>query len=247
MTGRLLSALLTVSLAGCAERASAGPSTMVFAAASLTAPFQELARAFEEQAPDAHLDLHFAGTPQLVVQIREGAPVDVFASADEANMEDVLASGHALGAPRTFARNRLTIVTAKGNPEGVEGLADFARDDLTVVLCGPEVPAGRYARQAMENASVVPRTASDEPSVKAIVGKIALGEVDAGVVYVTDAVAAGSSVDSVPLPDEHDVIAAYSIVALDSGASRSTGEAFVAFVLSEAGQRILGAHGFAAP
>lgn len=242
----LLSMSLFATLAACGSR-TADRSTMVFAAASLTAAFQDLAVAYEAAHPGEGVELHFAGTPQLVVQIREGAPVDVFASADEANMQRIVAMGGTLGPPVVFARNRLTIVTAEGNPQGIRGLADLARDDLRVVLCGPQVPAGRYAREALAKAGVTVRSRSDEPSVKAVVSKVQLGEVDAGIVYVTDATSAAQQVDAVPIPAEHDVVATYPIVALGAGANPAGAAAFLAFVRSDAGLAILQRHGFARP
>jgi molybdate transport system substrate-binding protein len=246
---RLGLALLLVGLAstGCAQGPPAGRATMVFAAASLSAPFQALAREFEGRHRGERLDLHFAGTPQLVLQIDEGAPADVFASADEANMRRIVDEGHVQGPPRVFARNRLTIVTARANPLHITGLADLARDDLTVVLCAPEVPAGRYARRALETAGVRVRPVSDEPSVNAVVSKIRLGEADAGIVYVTDTLDARGAVDAVPVPDAQNVVATYPIAILRTGTDRSTAEAFVAFVLSPAGQDTLRSFGFEAP
>jgi molybdate transport system substrate-binding protein len=246
-TSRTIALLLLLLLGGCTESAAEQRRTMVFASASLHAAFEQLAREFERRDPTASIALHFAGTPQLVVQVREGAPVDVFASADATNMQRVLDGVEHAGAPIPFATNRLTIVTAKGNAKGVRGLADLARDDLRVVLCGPEVPAGRYARQVLANAGVMVRSVSDEPSVKAVVSKIGLGEVDAGIVYATDAIAAEALVDAVALPAGHEVVCEYPIVALGSGAKRAAADAFVAFVLSADGRSILERFGFAAP
>jgi molybdate transport system substrate-binding protein len=239
-------ALVVAGFGACARAVAARPA-LVFAAASLTGAFEELARAFEAAHPGLALELHFAGTSQLALQVREGAPADVFASADEANMQQVLDTGHVVSGPAVFARNRLVIVTARGNPLGVAGLADLAREDVTLLLCAPEVPAGRYARLAAAKAGVALRPASDEPNVKAVVSKVALGEADAGVVYATDAAAARGEVDAVAIAAEHDVVATYPIAALDAGAARETGAAFVAFVLSAKGQAILREHGFAAP
>jgi molybdate transport system substrate-binding protein len=202
---------------------------VVFAAASLTAPFEQLAAAFAQRHPDHGIDLHFAGTPRLVLQLREGAPADVLAAADETNMQQVVAAGSTLSPPVVFAHNRLTIVVAKGNPKAVRGLADLARDDLRVVLCAAAVPAGRYARQLLARAGVVVHSRSDEPSVKAVVSKVALGEVDAGIVYVTD------------------VVATYPIAVLNGGHHRDIAAEFVAFVLSADGRAILRRHGFASP
>jgi molybdate transport system substrate-binding protein len=234
-------------LASCRDANSGTKTVMVFAAASLTSSFHELAKSFEAGHPDTRIELHFAGTPQLVVQVREGAPVDVFASADEANMQRIVETGTPIAAPVVFAHNRLAIVTAKGNPKGIRGLVDLARDDLRVILCGPEVPAGRYARQALEKARVRVNSRSDEPSVKAIVSKVSLAEVDAGIVYVTDVTSAADQVDAVPIADEHNVIASYPIVALGAGVHRSGGLAFVEYVQSAAGQAILRRYGLTTP
>lgn len=220
---------------------------MVFAAASLTAAFEELAGEFEAAQAGAEVQLHFAGTPQLVMQVREGAPADVFAAADEVQMAKLVESGAVSGAPRVFARNRLTIVTAEGNPHGISGLADLARPGLKVLLCAPEVPAGRSARQALERAGLTVHSVSDEPSVKAVVSKLALGEVDAGIAFVTDAIPAAGDVDAVPIPDEHNVIGLYPIAVLSAGENAAAGQAFAGFVLSPAGQSILHRHGFLPP
>lgn len=241
----LVAALCGLALAsGCSE--TGRPPATVFAAASLTAPFEALVREFERRHPGREIELHCAGTPQLVLQMREGAPVDVFASADGASMQRVVDLGLAAAPPAVLATNRLAIVTAEGNPHGIAGLADLARGELRVLLCGPEVPAGRYAREALARASVEPRTLSDEPSVKSVVSKVALGEVDAGIVYVTD-VATDAGVDAVPIPDAQNVVATYPIAVLTAGSDRATGEAFVAFALSPDGQAILRSSGFGAP
>lgn len=234
-------------LAACGKSKPDTNKTMVFAAASLTASFQGVAKHFEATHPGAKIDLHFAGTPQLVVQVREGAPVDVFASADETNMQRVVETGKTLAEPVVFAHNRLAIVTGKGNPKGIHSLADLARDDVRVVLCGPEVPAGRYARQALAKAGVALKSLSDEPSVNAVVSKVHLAEVDAGVVYVTDAMSAMGQVGAVQIPDEHNCIGSYPIALLGAGANRAGGKAFVDFVKSAGGQAILQRYGFSSP
>ncbi|MEZ6037602.1 MAG: molybdate ABC transporter substrate-binding protein [Planctomycetota bacterium] len=240
--------LLAVCCAcGAGDRASRPQKVMVFAAASLTAAFGALEQAFEQREPECDVELHFAGTPQLVLQLREGAPADVFASADQVNMQRVVELGLVTGEPVAFASNRLTIVTANGNPKRVQSLADLARDDLSVVLCGPEVPAGRYARQALQKANLVVASRSDEPSVKAVVAKVALGEVDAGIVYVTDAVAAGAQVQAVAIAEQHDVVASYPIAVLGNGHAPALGQRFAAFVRSPDGQALLSRFGFGAP
>lgn len=240
-------ALLALAPLGCRDRSEPARPTIVFAAASLTAPFLSIAAEFERRHPGPTIDLHFAGTPQLVLQLREGAPADVFAAADDANMQRVVDAGLVVAPPRTFARNHLMIVTAPGDPNAIRGLSDLARDELRVVLCGPDVPAGRYARQALAKAGVAVRSLSDEPSVNAVVSKVRLGEVDAGVVYATDAANAGDAVTAVPIATEHDVEVSYPIAVLSRGSERTSGESFVRFVMSPDGQRILRSFGFTAP
>ncbi len=241
------SLLLLIACAACGGGAEARARVVVFAAASLTAPFEVIAAAFERDHAPHGVDLHFAGTPQLVVQVREGARVDVFASADMANIQRLVDAGATAGPPVVFARNRLAIAVAKGNPKGITTLADLARDDLRVVLCGPEVPAGRYAREALTKAGVAVRSRSDEPSVKAVVAKLQLGEIDAGIVYATDVLAAKATVDGIAVDAAHDVVAEYPIAVMNAGRQRDAAVAFVAFVRSEAGRRILQSHGFELP
>jgi len=245
----LLAALAIIAGSSCAGRsAPSGPApaaVRVFAAASLAASFEAVARAFDTGHPDQKVELHFAGSPALVLQLREGAACDVFASADAPNMQKIVDAGIAIGSPVPFAWNRLTIAVQAGNPEGIQALADLARADLNVALCGPEVPAGKYAREALQKAGVTVVSRSDEPNVKSLVAKVRLGELDAGIVYATDVRLDG--VAGIALPPEHDVMASYPIAVIGSGKNRSGGEAFVAFVRGDAGQAILRAHGFGPP
>lgn len=243
-------ALLAVAFlaSGCgSDTAATQRPAMVFAAASLMAAFQELKGGFERAHEGDAVELHFAGTPQLVLQVREGAPADVFASADLVNMQRVVETGRVVGEPRPFASNRLAIVTRPGNPQAIGSLADLARENLRVVLCGPEVPAGRYAREALAKANVTVRSRSDEPSVKAVVSKVALGEADAGIVYVTDATSAKGPVEAVAIPEPDNVVGTYPIARLAGGRNGEVGERFVAFVRSPAGQAVLARFGFGPP
>jgi molybdate transport system substrate-binding protein len=217
----------------------------VFAAASLTVPFTELEQRFETGNPGIDVQCNFAGTPQLMLQIAEGAAVDVFAAADEASMQRVAQQGHAHSPPRLFARNRLAIVVPAGNPRRITSLADLAQNGLKVALCGPEVPAGRYARQALASAKVTVPSVSDEPSVKALVAKVQLGELDAGIVYATDCTANG--VAGVAIADTFQVSATYPIAVCNTGANTAVATAFVDFVLSPVGREVLARHGFAPP
>ena len=246
---------LALAAAACGEassadtpRAGTAPAAiLVFAASSLAAPFERLAREFEAAHPHVTVSLSTAGTPQLVLQVREGAPAHVFASADVPYMEKLVATGHVAGAAATFARNRLAIAVAAGNPHRIASLADLARAELRVVLCGPAVPAGRYARDALAKAGVVVTPVSDEPHVRAALGKVELGEADAAIVYATDTAAAGARVDAIAIPPEHDVVASCPIALLARARDDGAARAFVAHVLSPAGRRVLASFGFGAP
>lgn len=241
-TSLVLLTALTLSLAGaCAgDDEDAGGDITVFAAASLTSAYEELGALYEEQHDGASVELNFAASSELAVQIAEGAGVDVFASADQVNMDKV--ASEVDGEPSIFATNRLTILTEPGNPKGIEDVAGLADPELIIVSCGPEVPIGAYSQEVFETAGVDVEIDSEEADVKAVVSKVVLGEADAGLVYVTDAVAAGDAVASVEIPDDLNVVAEYPIAALDAD-----GAAFRDLVLSEEGQAILAEYGFAAP
>jgi molybdate transport system substrate-binding protein len=217
---------------------------VVFAAASLTAAFTELGDAFTAANPDVAVTVSFAGSSELVAQIREGAPVDVFASADLANMAELTDAGLTDGEPETFATNVAEIIVEAGNPRGITGLADLADDDLVVVQCAPEVPCGSYAEEIFTNAGITVTPSSLEQNVKAVASKVALGEADAGIVYRTDVLAAGDDADGVSIPDDVNVIAEYPIALVAGGPSRAGGAVFIDFVRSPAGQSILADHGF---
>ncbi|CAN5871039.1 molybdate ABC transporter substrate-binding protein [soil metagenome] len=251
-TGRRLLCVALLALSACSP-ATADPTASdnalngevtVFAAASLTDAFTEIGQTFEAAHPGATVTFNFAGSQQLSTQIVEGAPADVFASADQRQMDSVVDAGLTAGAPAAFAGNRLEIAVEPGNPTGIATLADLARDDVTVVLAADEVPAGRYAREALDAAGVTAAPVSLETDVRGVLTKVSLGEADAGIVYASDIAAVGDRVDGVEIPDEHNVTAAYPIAALRSAPRSAAGQAFVAMVRSEVGQETLGRHGF---
>lgn len=248
---RAIAAILLLCIAptltSCAKDTADEHRVLVFAASSLTAAFQELAEAFEARHPGWRIDLHCAGTPQLVMQIRERAPVDVFASADPETMQRAIASCPTAQAPVTFARNRLTIITSRGNPKHVRALTDLSRSDLRVALCGPDVPAGRYARRVLANAGITIDSVSDEPSVRALASKLRLGEIDAGIAYVTDVAHENAFLEAIPIEARFNVEATYPIAVLAGPSRREGGERFLVFVTSPEGRAILERHGFGAP
>jgi len=215
----------------------------VFAAASLTAAFNELSPRYTA-AEGTKVTFNFAGSQALATQIQQSAPADVFASADLANMDKVK---DLVGTPQNFASNLLQIVVEKGNPKGVKGLDDLANPDLKVVLAAPDVPAGRYAQQALEKADVTVKPVSQEDNVKAVVTKVALGEADAGIVYVTDVTAGGDKVEGVAIPQGLNVVATYPIATVKASKAQDKAQAFMDLVRSDQGQQVLKKYGFLPP
>ena len=216
----------------------------VFAAASLTDSFEELAAAFAAGHGGVTVTLNFAASSALREQILAGAPADVFASASADDMNRLVAAGALAGEPRVFARNRMVIAVPAGNPAGITGLEDFADPGRLIGLCAAEIPCGRYAREALASAGVTPEPDSLEPDVRALLTKVAAGELDAGIVYATDITGA---VEAIAIPAAHAVAALYPIAVLDASPRKGLAVAFVDFVLSPQGQAILAAHGFEAP
>ncbi len=239
---------LVVVVAGCAgSAADSKGEVVVFAAASLTDAFGSMKTEFEATHPDLHVVLNLAGSPTLREQIVEGAPADVFASANMSNMEQVAADPGVLGPERVFTRNRLEIAVPAGNPAGVTGLDDFARPELLIGLCAETVPCGEFGRQALSRAGVEPAVDTNEPDVKALLTKLQAGELDAGITYVTDVASGGESVDGIVIPDEYNVFADYPIAVLAGTANPEGSEAFIDFIMGDRGQAILGEHGFESP
>jgi molybdate transport system substrate-binding protein len=219
---------------------------VVFAAASLTDAFTEIGEAFTDEYPDASVTFSFAASSELAGQLIEGAPADVFASADLASMTRAVGADAIDGEPLTFATNRPTIVVAPGNPERIETLADLTDRGLIVVVCAPEVPCGSYATEAFDAADVEITPDSYEENVRAVVTKVALGEADAGIAYETDT-ASDDRIEGVPLPDEIDVVADYPIAVTADAPNPTAAAAFLDFTLGERGQANLAEHGFGAP
>jgi molybdate transport system substrate-binding protein len=216
-----------------------GPSPVtVFAAASLQPPFDKIARQMHVNAT-----FNYAGTQTLTAQLTQGAQADVFASADTAHMKTLQDAGLIAGTPHVFAHNRLEIAVERGNPKGIHALSDLGRPGLVVVLADPSVPAGKYAQQALAKANVTVHPASLEPQVTGVLSKIALGEADAGIVYVSD-IATSGKVDGLLIPDSQNVIADYPIAALKNAQYKGTASDFIGFVLSPEGQAILKGAGF---
>jgi molybdate transport system substrate-binding protein len=243
-------AAVAILVAGCGDGEPSGGSAgspeeiTVFAAASLTAAFTELGGRYTAANGGTRVTFNFAGSQALATQIQQGAPADVFASADTTNMDKVK---DLVGTPQSFAGNQLQIVVEQGNPRDVTGLEGLARDDLKVVLAAEEVPAGRYARQALDKLGVAVKAVSLEDNVKAVVTKVSLGEADAGIVYATDVAAGGDKVQGVDIPTEQNVTATYPIATVKAGGNQEQAQAFMDLVRSDQGQQVLEGHGFLPP
>lgn len=259
MTSRRLRAtavcLLVVGAAACGSSSeSSGSATTplggnlnVFAASSLTAAFTETGEELEAANEGLTIENNFAGSQALVTQIEQGAPADVFASADEKNMQR-LVDQDLVETPQVFVKNKLQIAVAPGNPKNIETLADTQKDGVLLVLADEEVPAGKYAREAYENAGLpAPDPVSNELDVKAVMQKLTSGEVDAVVVYVTDVIAAGNKVEGVDIPEEDNVVATYPIAVLKASKNQAAAQAYVDAIVSGDGQIILQANGFLPP
>ena len=223
---------------------STEPSSItIFAAASLTDAFGDIGEAFMETNENVEVKFNFLASSDLANHIIIGAPADVFASADETNMDNVVAEELATD-PVVFVENRLSIAVQQGNPKSIATLEDLENHDLVVALCNEECPAGRYALEIFDNAGVTVEPDSLEADVRGVLTRVGLGEADAGLVYVTD-IAADPEVEGVDIPEDVNVIATYPIAPIE-GAPQAAAD-FVDFVLSESGRQILSDYGFQLP
>lgn len=238
--------LLAAGCQGATEKRAAGARLMVSAAASLTDAFAEIERAFETAHPRVDAVLNLGASSTLREQILGGAPVDVFAAADARTMDAVVAAGLIADTPRSFALNRLAIAVPKGNPADLVGLEDFRRTELLIGLCAIEVPCGSLARRVLSSAGVDASPDSSEPNVRALLAKLEIGELDAGLVYESDT-AASDLVERLPIPEARNAVVDYPIAIVAGSANRHHAAAFVDFVLAEKGRAILERHGFGLP
>jgi molybdate transport system substrate-binding protein len=220
---------------------------VVFAAASLNEPFTEIGEQFKADNPGADVEFSFAGSSDLATQLINGAPADVFASADTNNMNKAGEAGLISGDPVNFATNTLTIVTAPGNPKKIASFRDLTQPDLSVVVCAPQVPCGSATEKVEKAAGVQLDPVSEESQVTDVLGKVTTGQADAGLVYVTDAQGAGDQVTAVAFPESADAVNTYPISVLEQSQNSELAKRFVDVVTGEQGQKILTAAGFASP
>jgi molybdate transport system substrate-binding protein len=219
----------------------------VFAAASLTESFNAVAKKFEKKYPDVDVKFDYDASSNLATQIDQGAPADVFASADEDNLNKTLDAGTVTPPPVVFAKNRLEIAVEKGNPKKIKSLSDLQRSGLVVVLCADQVPCGKYAAESLSKAGVDITPASKEENAKATLSKVSIGEADASIVYVTDVKAAKGTTGGVRIPDNVNVIATYPVAVVKQSQNATAAKAWVQFVMSKDGQKTLRRFGFLPP
>jgi molybdate transport system substrate-binding protein len=234
--------------AGTASSAASGSelsgTLTVFAAASLTDVFTDLGDRLEKANPELDVRFNFAGSSALATQITQGAPADVFASANQPQMKVVTDAGLEDGDPQVFTENVLQIAVPRGNPGHVSGLADFANPDLTLAVCAPNVPCGAAATKVFQAAGITAVPDTEEEDVRAALTKVELGEVDAALVYASDVVSAGDKVKGIDFPEAEQAINEYPIATLKAAANPDAAQAFVALVLSAAGRTALEDAGF---
>jgi len=259
-----VAALAAVTVAGCSSSPSSAPSgsstsspaaassalpagtITVFAAASLKETFTQLGKQFETAHPGDTVKFSFGASSTLATQITSGAPADVFASASPKNMQTVVSAGDASN-PQDFAKNTAEVAVPPSNPAKVTSVNDLAKSSVKVALCEPQVPCGVVAAEVFKNAGITVKPVTLQPDVKSVLTQVELGNVDAGVVYVTDVKAAGAKVTGVPIPASDNASTTYPIATISSSKNQSIAQAFVAYVLSPQGQAVLSAAGFQGP
>src|SRR5215469_15368145 len=260
-----IAALAAAAVAGCSSSTSSAPpasspssapatssasaatgTITVFAASSLKETFTKLGDQFDAAHPGDSVKFSFGASSTLATQITSGAPADVFASAAPKNMETVVSAGDASN-PQDFAKNTAEVAVPPNNPANVTSVNDLAKSSVKVALCEPKVPCGVVAAEVFKNAAITVKPVTLQPDVKSVLTQVELGNVDAGVVYVTDVKAAGSKVKGVTIPANVNASTLYPIAAITSSKEMSVAQAFVAYVLSPTGEQVLKAAGFQQP
>ena len=244
-TGGIAIGLIAVLfvLSSCSNRSDT--DLVVFGAASLTELLQEAERQFEQDKPDVDVILNLGGSNALREQIRSGADADLFIPADQRIIEESIAAGDLVTPQTAIATNKLAIAVPAGNPANVSGLEDFSQSALLLGLCAEAVPCGQLARAAFQSAGVTPSIDTDEPDVRSLLGKIAAGELDAGVVYVSD-IATDPKVDRVDIADQHQQINTYVIAPTATAANLALAQDFIDFLQLREGRNIIEQFGFEA-
>jgi molybdate transport system substrate-binding protein len=250
----VLAALVAVAAAGCSSSSStpstssspSGGTITVFAAASLMGTFTQLGKQFEAAHKGDTVKFSFGPSDGLATEITSGAPADVYASASTKTMDTVVTAGDAAN-PQDFAKNVMEVATPPNNPANVTAVTDLAKSSVKVALCEPTVPCGVVAAEVFKNAGITVKPVTLQADVKSVLTQVELGNVDAGMVYVTDVMAAGSKVKGVTIPASDNASTTYPIATISSSKHKSEAQAFMNYVLSPAGQQVLTAAGFQQP
>jgi len=254
----VIAALAAVTVAGCSSGGSSPSSSSssgsssstgaitVFAAASLTGSFTQLGKQFEAAHKGDTVKFSFGPSSGLATEITSGAPADVFASAAPANMQQVVSAGDASN-PQNFAKNIMEVAAPPNNPGKVKSVNDLAKKSVKVALCQPQVPCGVVASEIFKNVGIKVKPVTLQPDVKSVLTQVETGNVDAGMVYVTDVMAAGSKVKGITIPASDNASTLYPIATINSSKHKSIAQAFVSYVLSPTGQQVLASAGFEKP
>ena len=249
----ILAALVAVAAAGCSSSSSTSstPSSStgtitVFAAASLMQTFTQLGKQFEAAHKGDTVKFSFGPSSGLATEITSGAPADVFASASPATMDVVVKAGDA-ASPQNFAKNVMEVAVPPNNPANVTSVTDLAKSSVKVALCQPQVPCGAVAAEVFKNANITVKPVTLEADVDSVVTQVETGNVDAGMVYVTNVLSAGSKVKGITIPASDNASTLYPIATISSSKHKSEAQAFINYVLSPAGQQVLAAAGFQKP
>lgn len=254
----VIAALAAVAVAGCSSSSSSSPSSgssgsssatgtiTIFAAASLTGAFTQLGNQFEAAHKGDTVKFSFGPSSGLATQITSGAPADVFASASPATMQGVVSAGDA-SSPENFAKNTAEVAVPPNNPANVKSVNDLAKKSVKVALCQPQVPCGVVAAEVFKNVGITVKPVTLQPDVKSVLTQVETGNVDAGMVYVTDVMAAGSKVKGVAVPASDNASTLYPIATIKGSNHQSEAQAFMNYVLSPTGQQVLTAAGFEQP
>jgi molybdate transport system substrate-binding protein len=255
----IAASLAVVAMAGCSSSGSPSSSSTssssepaatgtitVFAAASLQGSFTTLGQQFDAAHPGDTVKFSFGPSSGLATEITSGAPADVFASASPKNMDTVVAAGDASN-PQDFAKNTAEIAVPPSNPANVTSLTDLAKSSVKVATCQPQVPCGVLASEVIKNAGITVKPVTQEPDVKSTLNQVELGNVDAGIVYVTDVMAAGAKVKGITIPANDNASTLYPIASITNSKHLSVAQQFVAYVLSPTGQQVLATAGFEKP
>jgi len=248
----VVAALLAAAVAGCSSSSSSPSSASstgtitVFAAASLMQTFTQIGKQFEAAHKGDTVKFSFGPSSGLSTQITSGAPADVFASAAPANMQTVVSAGDASN-PQTFAKNTMEVAVPPNNPANVTSVNDLAKKSVKVALCQPQVPCGVVAAEVFKNAGITVKPVTLETDVDSVVTQVETGNVDAGMVYVTNVLSEGTKLKGITIPASDNASTLYPIAVIKSSKHKSIAQEFVDYVLSPAGQKVLGAAGFQKP